>query len=68
MRILDMYAKDVTIVFEIELSEAKLLREALDLVEIKYDSTKEAESEAANFLTKRFYPLIDELVKKALEK
>lgn len=68
MRIIDMYAKDVTVVFEMELSEIKNLQTALSKVEISYDSTIEAEREAVNFLTKRFCPLIDELVKKASEK
>ena len=68
MRIIDMYAKDVTVVFEMELSELKLLHKAMNMMEINYDSTIPEEREAENFLTKRFYPLINELIEKASEK
>jgi hypothetical protein len=68
MRVIDVYPKEIHVVFELDLPEVLKLQKVLSMVEIKYDSTIEDEREAAIYLTNGFYPFINEIVQKVTGK
>ena len=64
MRLLQIEAKEINIIFEEKFSNLEKLVLALDMAKIEYDGTTSEETEAANYLTKEFYPFIKEIIEK----
>jgi hypothetical protein len=64
MKVLEIYPKDIHVVFEISLVDLELLHKAIAMAKIDYDSKNDGESRAVNYLTKSFYPVIDEIMRK----
>ncbi len=64
MKVLEIYPKDVHVVFEISMINLELLEKALSLCKIDYDGRNPDEVKAVNYLTKSFVPVIDEIMRK----
>ncbi len=62
MELIKIEAKDVTITFQMTLTELEKLKTVLDISEIKYSNNEE--KEASNFLTKLVYPFIISTIEK----
>jgi hypothetical protein len=60
MKVLNVAPKDVYVTIEISLESLKLLKEALSISEIKYNSKEKPEdAKAAAFLKDTFFPFLD---------
>jgi len=64
MKVLEIYPKDIHVVFEISMIDLSKLHRALNMVNMEYDGNVPEEKEAANYLTKIFYPVINEIMRK----
>ena len=64
MELMGIEAKDITIIFQMTLTELEKIKLALDLSEIKYSGDNEEERDASYFLTKTAYPFIVDTIEK----
>lgn len=64
MEVIAIEAKDITIIFQMTLTELEKVKLALDLTEIKYSGNKEEERDASYYLTNVVYPFILETIEK----
>lgn len=64
MEVIAIEAKDITVIFQMTLTELEKMKLALDLAEIKYSGNKEEERDASYYLTNVVYPFILETIEK----
>ncbi len=60
---LSIQNRDIYSLVEFSLEEVRKLNKAMNLMEIKFDGTKEEEKEAEKYFTKEFFPFFQELLK-----
>ena len=64
MKVLEIYPKDIHVVFEISMADLSKLHRVLSMSKVDYDSDIPEELEAVNYLTKVFFPAINEIMRK----